>query len=138
RSSARSLHDALPISLFLLGFTGIPLTSGFIGKFAVFEAAVAADAVPLVVVGVLSSAVTAFFYIRIIVVMFFRDPEEEGITVVPAGLCTGRVITIGVAATLVLGVFPGPVLDNLLPSSDPSAEPATVMVNEASLEGERD
>jgi len=89
-------------------------------------------------VGVLSSAVTAFFYIRIIVVMFFRDPEEEGITVVPAGLFTGGVITIGVAATLVLGVFPGPVLDNLLPSSDPSAEPATVMVNEASLEGERD
>lgn len=133
-------HPALAgaLSLFLLGFTGIPLTSGFIGKFAVFEAAVAADAVPLVVVGVLSSAVTAFFYIRIIVVMFFRDPEEEGITVVPAGLFTGGVITIGVAATLVLGVFPGPVLDNLLPSSDPSAEPATVMVNEASLEGERD
>ncbi|HIY40994.1 MAG TPA: NADH-quinone oxidoreductase subunit NuoN [Candidatus Nocardiopsis merdipullorum] len=133
-------HPALAgaLSLFLLGFTGIPLTSGFIGKFAVFEAAVAADAVPLVVVGVLSSAVTAFFYIRIIVVMFFRDPEEEGITVVPAGLFTGGVITIGVAATLVLGVFPGPVLDNLLPSSDPSAEPATVMVNEASLEGEGD
>src|SRR5699024_508641 len=55
-------HPALAgaLSLFLLGFTGIPLTSGFIGKFAVFEAAVAADAVPLVVVGVLSSAVTAF------------------------------------------------------------------------------
>lgn len=129
-------HPALAgaLALFLLGFTGIPLTSGFIGKFAVFEAAVAAGAVPLVVIGVLSSAVTAFFYIRIIVVMFFRDPEGEGPTVVPMGVFTGGVITIGVAATLGLGVFPGPVLDNLLPSSEVSSEPAAVMVDEASLE----
>ena len=122
------------LSLFLLAFTGIPLTSGFIGKFAVFEAAVAAGATPLVVVGVLSSAVTAFFYIRIIVVMFFRDPEEEGPTVVPAGMLTGGVITVGVAATLTLGVFPGPVLDTLLPSDGAGPEPAAVMVDEASLE----
>ena len=133
-------HPALAgaLALFLLAFTGIPLTSGFIGKFAVFEAAVAADAVPLVVVGVLSSAVTAFFYIRIIVVMFFRDPGEEKLTVVPAGLFTGGVITIGVAVTLVLGIFPGPVLDNLLPTSEISSEPADVLVNEASLEGNGD
>ncbi|MBE2997792.1 NADH-quinone oxidoreductase subunit NuoN [Nocardiopsis sp. HNM0947] len=122
------------LSLFLLAFAGIPLTSGFIGKFAVFEAAVAAGATPLVIVGVLSSAVTAFFYVRIIVVMFFRDPEEEGPTVVPAGMLTGGVITVGVAATLTLGVFPGPVLDTLLPSNEAGPEPVSVMVDEASLE----
>ncbi|NYI96377.1 NADH-quinone oxidoreductase subunit N [Streptomonospora nanhaiensis] len=103
------------LALFLLAFAGIPLTSGFIGKFAVFEAAMAAGAAPLVVVGVLSSAVTAFFYVRIIVLMFFADPAETGPTVVRAGVFTGSAIAIGVAATVVLGVYPTPVLDNLLP-----------------------
>lgn len=130
----RSPALAGALALFLLAFAGIPLTSGFIGKFAVFEAAVAAGAVPLVVVGVLSSAVTAFFYVRIIVVMFFRDPEGEGPTVVRAGAATGGVIVVGVAATLLLGVFPGPVLDHLLPS--PGADPgaAQVMVDQAASE----
>ncbi len=130
----RSPALAGALTLFLLAFAGIPLTSGFIGKFAVFEAAVAAGATPLVVVGVLSSAVTAFFYVRIIVVMFFRDPEEEGPTVVRAGAATGGVITIGVAATLLLGLYPGPVLDNLLPSSESGGEPVAVMVDQASTE----
>lgn len=108
------------LALFLLAFAGIPLTSGFIGKFAVFEAAVAADATPLVVVGVLSSAVTAFFYVRIIVQMFFAEPDGDGPTVLRPGAFTGSVIGIGVAATLVLGVYPTPLLAQLLP--DPAAE----------------
>ncbi|WP_051415365.1 NADH-quinone oxidoreductase subunit NuoN [Nocardiopsis sp. CNT312] len=118
------------LGLFLLAFAGIPLTSGFIGKFAVFEAAVAGGATPLVVVGVLSSAVTAFFYVRIIVVMFFRDPEGEGPTVAPAGVLTGGVIALGVAATLVLGVFPQAFLDRLLPGAEPGAEPVSVTVHQ--------
>nr|WP_312863444.1 NADH-quinone oxidoreductase subunit NuoN [Spinactinospora alkalitolerans] len=109
------------LALFLLAFAGIPLTSGFIGKFAVFEAAVAAGATPLVVVGVLSSAVTAFFYVRIIVLMFFSDPAEQGPRVLRPGGLTGSVIGIGAAATIVLGVFPGPVLDHLLPQPTESA-----------------
>ncbi|MUL41898.1 NADH-quinone oxidoreductase subunit NuoN [Streptomonospora sp. PA3] len=103
------------LALFLLAFAGIPLTSGFIGKFAVFQAAMAAGATPLVVVGVLSSAVTAFFYVRIIVLMFFAEPSEGGPTVVRAGAFTGSAIAVGVAATFLLGVFPSPVLDNLIP-----------------------
>ncbi|WP_425567586.1 NADH-quinone oxidoreductase subunit NuoN [Salinactinospora qingdaonensis] len=111
------------LGLFLLAFAGIPLTSGFIGKFAVFEAAVAAGATPLVVVGVLSSAVTAFFYVRIIVLMFFSEPSATAPRVLrPSGL-TGSVIAIGVAATLVLGVYPTPVLEQLLPQ--PVSETAT-------------
>ncbi|GAB3211437.1 NADH-quinone oxidoreductase subunit NuoN [Marinactinospora thermotolerans] len=103
------------LGLFLLAFAGIPLTSGFIGKFAVFEAAVAAGATPLVVIGVLSSAVTAFFYVRIIVLMFFAEPAEEGPRVLRPGGPTGVVIAVGVAATVFLGVYPGPVLDTMLP-----------------------
>ncbi|WP_393916694.1 NADH-quinone oxidoreductase subunit NuoN [Halostreptopolyspora alba] len=103
------------LALFLLAFAGIPLTSGFIGKFAVFQAAVAAGATPLVVVGVLASAVTAFFYVRIIVLMYFAEPEGAGPSVIRAGTLTGSVIGLGVAATLLLGVYPTPVLDTLLP-----------------------
>ncbi|MBB6120940.1 NADH-quinone oxidoreductase subunit NuoN [Nocardiopsis algeriensis] len=127
-------HPALAgaLTLFLLAFAGIPLTSGFVGKFAVFEAAVSAGATPLVVVGVLSSAVTAFFYMRIILVMFFRDPEADGPTVVRAGAATGGVIAIGVAATLLLGLYPGPVLDLLPPSGE---EPAAAMADQAAGTG---
>lgn len=106
------------LTLFLLAFAGIPLTSGFIGKFAVFEAAVSAGATPLVVVGVLSSAVTAFFYVRIIVQMFFAEPQGDGPKVLRAGALTGSVIGIGVAATLILGVYPTPVLDHMLPQPE--------------------
>src|SRR5260370_30729858 len=64
-------------AFFLLAFAGIPLTSGFTGKFAVFQAAIAGGALPLVIVGVLSSAVAAFFYVPVIVLMFFSDPAPH-------------------------------------------------------------
>ena len=64
--------------MFLLAFAGIPLTSGFAGKFAVFKAAAEGGAGALVVVGVISSAIAAFFYIRVIVLMFFSEPKADG------------------------------------------------------------
>ncbi|MES9539122.1 MULTISPECIES: NADH-quinone oxidoreductase subunit NuoN [unclassified Actinomadura] len=97
-------------AFFLLGFAGIPLTSGFTGKFAVFKAAVESGATPLVVVAVISSAVAAFFYVRVIVVMFFSEPDAEG-PVVVAGPATAVAVALGVTATVVLGVIPQPVLD---------------------------
>jgi NADH-quinone oxidoreductase subunit N len=99
-------------ALFLLALAGIPLTSGFIGKWAVFEVAMSSGAWPVVVVGVLSSIVAAYFYIYVIVVMFFRDPEP-GIAAyaVHPSMLTSTTIAVGAAATLVLGVVPGPVLD---------------------------
>ncbi len=140
---------ALTFTLFLLSFAGIPLTAGFIGKFAVFTAAVAGGAWPLAVVGVLASAAAAFFYVRIIVLMFFtpgRDDEaasadgepaasDEGAYAIPAGTAggvatatavaerttttvvvrtagfTAAAVAVSAAITLVVGVFPGPVLD---------------------------
>jgi NADH:ubiquinone oxidoreductase subunit 2 (subunit N) len=95
--------------LFLLAFAGIPLTSGFTGKFAVFQAAVAGGALPLVIVGVVSSAIAAFFYARVIVLMFFSDPAADGPTVVFSPT-TATAVGVGAFVTLVLGVIPGPAL----------------------------
>jgi NADH-quinone oxidoreductase subunit N len=98
-------------ALFLLALAGIPMTSGFMGKYAVFSAAIAGGATPLVVVGVVMSAVAAFFYVRVIVLMFFNDPAPDGPTVViPSGL-TAAAVALGLAVTVVLGVLPQPVLD---------------------------
>ena len=66
---------------------------------------------PLVVVAVILSAVAAFFYARVIVLMFFSDPVGEGPVVMMPSILTTIVIAVGFAATVVLGIFPGPVLD---------------------------
>lgn len=97
----------------LLGMAGIPLTSGFTGKWAVFASALANGAWPLVIVAVVMSAVAAYFYIRIIVVMYFSDPVGDGPTVAVPSPMTSAVIGVGVLATLLLGVVPGPLLDGL-------------------------
>jgi NADH-quinone oxidoreductase subunit N len=95
----------------LLGMAGIPLTSGFTGKWAVFASALSGGAWQLVVIAVLMSAVAAFFYVRVIVLMYFSDPVGEGPTVTMPSVLTTIVIAVGFTATLVLGVVPGPVLD---------------------------
>jgi NADH-quinone oxidoreductase subunit N len=107
----RSPLVAAVFAVFLLAFAGIPLTSGFAGKFAVFKAAAEGGAMPLVVVGVISSAVAAFFYIRVIVLMFFSRPNPEGPTVAVASPMTTMAIAAGVAVTVVLGVAPQYFLD---------------------------
>jgi NADH-quinone oxidoreductase subunit N len=107
----RSPVTAAVMSLFLLSLAGIPLTSGFIGKFAVFRAAIEDGAWPLVVVAVLTSAVAAFYYLRVIVLMYFSPPAEPGPTVGVPGLPTTVVLAITATATVVLGIVPGPVLD---------------------------
>jgi hypothetical protein len=97
-------------AFFLITFAGIPLTSGFTGKFAVFQAAIAGGALPLVIVGALSSAILAFPYVRVIVLMFFSDPAPDGPAVVRPSAFTGVAVAVGVVATLALGVVPQPLL----------------------------
>src|SRR3712207_6526031 len=104
------------MALFLLALAGIPLTSGFTGKFAVFRAAIDDGAWPLAVVALLASAVAAFFYLRVVVLMYFSEPAGgldggEGPTVGVPGVPTTLVLAITAAATLVLGIVPGWVLD---------------------------
>jgi NADH-quinone oxidoreductase subunit N len=107
----RSPLTAAVMSLFLLALAGIPLTSGFTGKFAVFRAAIEAGAWPLALVALLASAVAAFFYVRVIVLMYFSEPAVDGPTVGVPGLPTTIVLAVTVAATVLLGVYPGAVLD---------------------------
>ncbi|WP_405613823.1 NADH-quinone oxidoreductase subunit NuoN [Streptomyces sp. NBC_01511] len=107
----RSPLVAAVFAVFLLAFAGIPLTSGFSGKFAVFKAAADGGAGALVVVGVISSAIAAFFYIRVIVLMFFSEPKADGPTVAVPSPLTMTTIAVGVAVTVVLGVAPQYFLD---------------------------
>lgn len=102
---------AASFAIFMLSFAGIPLTAGFIGKWSVFSAAGDGGYWPLVVIGVLVSALAAFFYVRVIVLMFFTDPETDGPTVAASGTMTTVVIVTAAVGTLVLGVWPGPLLE---------------------------
>ncbi|PFG47741.1 NADH dehydrogenase subunit N [Amycolatopsis sulphurea] len=90
----------------LLALAGIPLTSGFVGKFVVFSAALSDGMAPLVVVALVFSAVAAFFYLRVIVLMYFSEPAADGPTVTVPGGFTTAAITLGVVVTLVLGLVP--------------------------------
>jgi proton-translocating NADH-quinone oxidoreductase chain N len=97
-------------AFFLIAFAGIPLTSGFMGKFAVFQAAIGGGALPLVIIGVLSSALLAFPYVRVIVLMFFSEPVADGPAVVRPSAFTGTAVALGAVVTLALGIVPGPLL----------------------------
>jgi NADH-quinone oxidoreductase subunit N len=107
----RSPAVALIFATFLLSFAGIPLTAGFIGKFTIFTAAYDSGNIAVVVAGVLSSAIAAFFYIRVIVMMFFTDAQEDTVTVTIPSLYTNITIWLAAILTIVLGVFPTPILD---------------------------
>ena len=98
-------------SLFLLAFAGIPLTSGFVSKFAVFKAAGLGGAIPLVIVGVVASGIAAYFYVRVIVMMFFTDPPDDAPEVAPPSVVSVAVITVTALITFGLGAFPQPLLD---------------------------
>lgn len=98
-------------SMYLLAFAGIPLTSGFIAKFDVFAAVAGTGGAVLVVIGVLSSAIAAYFYIRVIVAMFFADVPVDAPHVVRPSILTTAPIALCTAVTVVLGFFPQPLLD---------------------------
>jgi NADH-quinone oxidoreductase subunit N len=107
----RSPLLASTFALFLLAFAGIPLTSGFIGKFSIFSAAYESGSTSILIAGVLSSAIAAFFYIRVIVLMFFKDSIEDGTSVIIPSALTTITITVSAAVTLILGIFPAPLID---------------------------
>jgi NADH-quinone oxidoreductase subunit N len=93
------------MTLFLLSLAGIPPTAGFMAKFFVFSSAVSSGEAGLVVVGVLSSAIAAFFYLRVIVAMWLQDPEPGAMPLGPSpALVAG--LAIAAAATIALGVWP--------------------------------
>jgi len=93
-------------TLFLLSFAGIPLTSGFIGKFSIFSAAYEGGVTSVVIVGVLTSAIAAFFYIRVVVLMFFQDPSDSTVSVTLPTLRSSIGVWSAAIVTVVLGVLP--------------------------------
>jgi NADH-quinone oxidoreductase subunit N len=93
------------LALFLLSLTGIPPTAGFVAKIGVFRAAVDAGAWPLVLIGVVLSVVAAFFYLRVIVLMFMQEPQGEAET--DEAIAPRLLVGVPAALVLAFGVFPG-------------------------------
>ena len=103
---------AFVMLLFMVSLAGIPPTAGFIGKFYLFLAAVDAGLAWLAVVGVLLAAVGAYYYLRVVMVMYMRDPiPSEGFTPhFAASPAIGVVLACAVAGVVLLGLYPDPLL----------------------------
>jgi NADH-quinone oxidoreductase subunit N len=101
---------AAVLTVFLLSLIGIPLTGGFFGKFYIFRAAVNANLMWLAVLGLLNSAVGAYYYLRVIVSMYMHGPRTDvPLDPVPPSLAATLIATA--VAVLWLGLYPGPVLE---------------------------
>ena len=108
----RSPTLAAILTVFLLSLIGIPITGGFFAKFYVFSAALQGDhpLIGLVIIGVLNSAIAAYYYLRIIVFMYMREPREDA-RVAPITPGLGLALGLSLAVTIYLGVLPGRVLE---------------------------
>jgi NADH-quinone oxidoreductase subunit N len=106
--SRRPLLAAL-MSLFMFSLAGIPPLGGFMGKYYMFAAAVRADLTWLAIVGVLTSVVSVYYYLRLVVVMYFRESGAA----IPAGrdLPSMAALLVAALATIFLGAYPSPLLD---------------------------
>jgi NADH-quinone oxidoreductase subunit N len=103
---------AFSLSLFMLSLLGMPLTAGFMGKIMVFGAAIEQKYYGLVVIGVLNTAVSAYYYLRLIIVMFFGERTIAwSAPRVPVSVALALVITV--LGVLYLGIFPGRVINAL-------------------------
>jgi NADH-quinone oxidoreductase subunit N len=109
--SQRQPAMAAMLTIFLLSLIGVPLTAGFFGKFYIFKAALDANLTWLTVLGLLNSAVAAYYYLRLLVVMYFKDPGDSVENLEPAGLSLQIAVYASALGTLLLGIFPGWVLD---------------------------
>ena len=102
---------AAMLSIFLLSLIGVPLTGGFFGKFYIFKAALESHLVWLTVLGLLNSAVAAYYYLRLLVVMYMREPSEATTNAEPLSPGLSAALILPALGTLVLGIFPSWVLD---------------------------
>jgi NADH-quinone oxidoreductase subunit N len=101
---------ALTLSVFLLSLVGIPPTAGFVGKFYLFGAAVRAGYIWLAVLGVLNSAVAAYYYLRLIVYMYMRE-QEGAPTMLAPSFSGGLALVVALWGVIQLGILPAPLLD---------------------------
>jgi len=101
---------AFALTLLLLSLVGIPPTAGFVGKFYLFGAAVRAGFIWLAVIGVLNSAAAAYYYLRIIVSMYMREPDGPPAVVAPS-FAGALAIAVALWGVIQLGLFPAPLFD---------------------------
>jgi NADH-quinone oxidoreductase subunit N len=97
---------ALAMALFMLSLTGMPPTVGFIGKFYIFRAVIDADLIWLALVGVITSLISAYYYLRVIVVMYMRPGEPE----TRSENWLDATVWLTAIGTIVFGIVPGPLL----------------------------
>jgi len=102
---------AAMLTIFLLSLIGVPLTGGFFGKFYIFKAALESHLVWLTVLGLLNSAVAAYYYLRILVMMYMYEPSEASKAVEPPTAGLRAALILPALGTLVLGIFPTWVLE---------------------------
>ena len=103
--------SAVMLTMFMLSLIGVPLTAGFFGKFYIFKAALDSDLIWLTILGLLNSAVAAYYYLRILVVMWMEEPGEAASTVPETSLGTKLVVIGSALGTLLLGIVPSLVLN---------------------------
>jgi NADH-quinone oxidoreductase subunit N len=102
---------ALVMALFMLSLAGVPPLAGFLAKLYVFSAAVQAGLTWLAIVGVINSVLSAYYYLRVVVVMYMAEPRSGEVTKAP--VCLALQVGVGIAALaiVVLGLWPAPILD---------------------------
>jgi NADH-quinone oxidoreductase subunit N len=102
---------AAMLTIFMLSLIGVPLTGGFFGKFYIFKAALDSHLVWLTVLGLLNSAVAAFYYLRILVMMYMHEPSDATSKAEPLSLGLSAALILPAIGTLFLGIFPNWILD---------------------------
>ncbi len=112
----RQPFAAAAMSIFLLSLLGLPITAGFFGKFYVFKAAINSKLIWLAVLMTVNSVIGAYYYLRVIVVMYMREhkgdiPADSARSLSPTA---AMVVMVAVAATLLLGLFPNHILGIVL------------------------
>src|SRR5216684_1475118 len=116
--SQRQPVVAAALSVYLLSLLGLPVTAGFFGKFYIFKAAVNSHLLWLAVLMAINSIIGAYYYIRLIVVMYMREPSAEAVpAVVGFPLTVNLVLTITAIGTIYFGLFPNRILDFVLQSN---------------------
>jgi NADH-quinone oxidoreductase subunit N len=106
----RQPFTAALLTIFLLSLIGVPLTGGFFGKFYIFKAALESHLVWLTVLGLLNSAVAAYYYLRILVVMYMHEPSEAASAAEPLSAGMKGALVLPAIGTFILGVFPSALL----------------------------
>ncbi|HKE33957.1 MAG TPA: NADH-quinone oxidoreductase subunit N [Candidatus Acidoferrum sp.] len=114
--SQRQPFVAAMLSIYLLSLLGLPVTAGFFGKFYIFKAAVNSHLISLAVLMAINSVIGAYYYLRVIVVMYMREPSVEAAALgpVPFPLAVNAVLLVTFVGTILFGLYPNPVINFIL------------------------